>query len=427
MKKYLAIAAVAALFGFVSCTQDDPTTPEPISVSPKSVTFEGDGGEQKVAVKSSASTFTATPNADWLTAQVSGKEVILTATNNNTKAERTAKVTIADATSSCELEVIQQIGSAVAGYKPLASMKYEYGGKMMFVNYVNETYGGNAYLTFEDLDGNTLSVWCFTELFASAEEVVLTEGNYTMGKDEMMTYYAVPRTIFPGYYYDYGDDEGYAGGSSFTSNDGTVSFLVDGTMKVEGKVVAIDLFDADGNEYKYAYEGDYELDITAKFSTGKEDPTENIFKVECTDNGTTEAGAAQKCIIFYAGDQENPNMTAVYFNMDPAAEDIAGMYFTPETAEAAGTPGTTELGSILEFGGFTFAMGSAVYYNNGDSWAADGMVSLMLTKLENGNYSVMAVLADALSIVEETSDQGTYYMIMGEYPIEKAASSSDED
>lgn len=418
MKKYLAIAALAALVGLVSCNKPDSTPTEKISVSPKSVTFTGDGGEQKVAVKTSAKTFTATPGADWVSAEVSGKEIILKASNNDTKAERTCKVKVEDANSSCEIEIIQQIGSAVAGYAPLASMKYEYGGKMMFVTYPNETYGGCAYLTFTDLDGNRIQISCFTDLFASEEEVVLTEGTYTVGKDEMTVYYAVPCTWIPGSHFDLGDGEGFNFGSSFTTIDETTHFLVSGTMEVKGNLVKIDMKDEEGTEYKYAYEGEYELDVTAKFAGAREDPTENIFKVVCTDNDVTDAGAAQKILAIYAGKESSPNMSMFYFNTDPEATDIAGMYLTPETPEAAGTVGTTELGEMMDLGFMQIPLGSSIMFSNGDMWAADGMVSLMLTNNGNGTYNIFAVLAGA-------GDEGDMYMFMGDYEIEFQGAEED--
>ncbi|MBQ0043706.1 MAG: BACON domain-containing protein [Bacteroidales bacterium] len=426
MKKYLALAAIAALVGFVSCTKPDDGPKEKISVSPKSVTFSGDGGEQKVAVKSADATFTATADVDWLTVSVNGKEVVLTAKNNATKAERSCKVKVADSFSSCEVEVIQQIGSPVPGFAPIDSMTYEYGGKMMFVNYPNPTYGGCAYLAFTDLDGNKLSIACFTDLFASEEEVCLTEGTYTPGKDEMTTYYAVPCTWIPGSSFQVGDGEAFDFGSYFVSIDGTVTYLVSGIMEVKDGVIKIDMKDAEGNEYKYAYDGDYELTISAKFAGERPDPTDNIFRVMCMDNDESEAGAASKILTIYAGSESTPTMTMIYFNVDPAAEDIAGMYTTPMSEDLVGTAGTTDLGMMMDLGFMQIPMGTAIMFSNGDMWAADGMVSLMLTNKGDGVYTIFAMLADQEAMASETGEDGNTYMFMGDYSIEMDASEEED-
>ena len=178
MKKYLTIAALAAFAGIVSCEKPSADLKD-IAASPATVTFEGDGGTINVAVTTSSKTFTVETGADWLTYEVNGKEIALTATNNNTKAERSATVTLMDDHSSCKIEVAQQIGSPVAGYKALASASMDYAGTQMYMfsKPLTEDYGGMAFLNFKDMDGNSLEIMIYTPLYLAAEEVELPEGN----------------------------------------------------------------------------------------------------------------------------------------------------------------------------------------------------------------------------------------------------------
>jgi len=440
MKKYLAIAAIAALVGFVSCTKDGGSAK--ISVSPKSVTFTGEAGTMKVSVKTKSSSYTATEDADWLEVSVKGKEITLTATANTTGAERTCKVKVADANSSCDLEVIQQVGSPVPGFAPLKSAEIEYGGSMMFVTYVNETKGGTSYCTFEDYDGNKLSIWLFTEMWESEDEVELTEGVYKAGKDVGMTWYAEPGTWFPGSLVvrenSDADDEdaSMVFGSSFIANDGTVSYLKTGTIEVSGNIIKIDLKDESGNEYKYAYQGDIEIDITAQFG-GAGDPTADIYKVTCGKIAENE-GVSNMCLTIYAGDQEAPTRTLIYFNIaTPAdgnytADSIVGMYMAPSEDAPAGSVGTVDLGYYVELGGFKMAMGSSVIDASFNMWAADGDAMLMIVKNEDGSYTVMGRLSDKEAVAAAAKDEigGTSYayMVMGTtIEMESSESGDDED
>ena len=406
MKKYLTIAALAALAGMVSCVKPSADLKD-IAASPATVTFEGEGGTINVAVTTSSETFSVETGADWLTYEVNGKEIALTATNNNTKAERSATVTLMDDHSSCKIEVAQQIGSPVAGYKALASASMDYAGTQMYMfsKPLTENYGGMAFLNFEDMDGNSLNIMIYTPLYLTAEEVELPEGEYTAGEDKMGEFYAVPFTWVPGTTLSFGPDEGEdeeaTFGSTFTSITEQTTLLKSGKIDIKDGIITIDMKDADGHEYKYAYDGEVEI-ITenATYPTEAEDPTQNIFQIACSYNGLNEAGALSMTLMILAGeDRMNPNISMFNFYM-PAAEfsdtmDLSGEYMPAETDADKGKAGTVDLGYYVEYEGIKFPMGSSIIFNNGDMWAADGLATLILEKKETGEYSIIASMSDA--------------------------------
>ena len=406
MKKYLTIAALAAFAGIVSCEKPSADLKD-IAASPATVTFEGEGGTINVAVTTSSETFSVETGADWLTYEVNGKEIALTATNNNTKAERSATVTLMDDHSSCKIEVAQQIGSPVAGYKALASASMDYAGTQMYMfsKPLTEDYGGMAFLNFKDMDGNSLEIMIYTPLYLAAEEVELPEGKYTAGKDKMLEFYAVPFTWVPGTTLSFGPDEGEdeeaTFGSTFTSITEQTTLLESGKIDIKDGIITIDMKDADGNEYKYAYDGEVEI-ITenATYPTEAEDPTQNIFQIACSYNGLNEAGALSMTLMILAGeDRMNPNISMFNFYM-PAAEfsdtmDLSGEYMPAETDADKGKAGTVDLGYYVEYEGIKFPMGSSIIFNNGDMWAADGLAPLILEKKETGEYSIIASMSDA--------------------------------
>jgi len=244
-------------------------------------------------------------------------------------------------------------------------------------------------------------------------------GTYTAGKDDMTTYYAVPCTWRPGGFQesDYSDEGGFSYGSSVTLIDGTSLYLKEGTMEIKGNLVKIDMKDEQGNEYKYAYDGEYNLNITASFG-GSSDPTEDIYKVSCGVIDEAD-GVSNMCLTIYAGDPTAPTRSLIYFNIatpEDGVYNIAGTYSNPETPEDAGKVGTADLGYYVEFGDFKMAMGSSVIDADFNMWAADGMVILMVVPNEDGTYMIMARLADAEAVAaaesEEEAGISYLYMIM---------------
>ena len=403
MKKYLVLAALAAMLGAVSCTSDEKTTPaEPISASPKSVTLDGDGTPAKVAVKSSFDTFEAKADASWLEIQIDGKEITLSAGTNTTKAERSCTLTISDKESECTVDVKQSVGSPVAGYAAVAAASFEYAGNSLyiFIKPLTEDYGGMGYLRLEDLDGNELYIELFTPLYAGPEEVELPEGTYTLGQDETSTYYAVPFTWIAGTTIVI-DDETLNFGSCLAKIDGTEVNMASGTIEIKDGIIKTDLKDAEGNEYKYAFDGEVTIDTeSAGYPSEKGDPSENIHYAECSYNGVNSQGAAEMILILYSGDEENPNLITYEFYM-PAKEfdeidDISGNYYTPaeDGEEVEGDPWTISFGALLDFGGFTFPMGSSIIYASGDFFVADGFASLVLTKKSDGEYDILGAMAN---------------------------------
>ena len=264
-----------------------------------------------------------------------------------------------------------------------------------------------AFLNFVDMDGNSLNITIYTPLYLTAEEVELPEGEYTAGEDKMLEFYAVPFTWVPGSETvlpsedESEEDEVMTFGSIFNSITEDHALLVSGEMEIKDGVITIDMKDASGKEYKYAYEGEVEITTEgATYPSDKEDPTQNIFQITCSYNGLNEAGALSMTLMIFAGeDRMNPNISMFNFYM-PAAEfsdtmDLSGEYMPAETDADKGKAGTVDLGYMMDFGGFTIPMGSSIIFNNGDMWAADGLVSLILTKEESGEYSIMASMADA--------------------------------
>ena len=84
MKKVFAFAAVAALV-VLSCNKAPDPVAETLSVSPTSVTLEGEGESAKLAVETNAASVTAQSSETWLSVTVSGKEITITAEANPTE------------------------------------------------------------------------------------------------------------------------------------------------------------------------------------------------------------------------------------------------------------------------------------------------------------------------------------------------------
>lgn len=420
MKKHLTIAALAVLAGLVSCVPQEGQTS--ISASPSSVVFEGDGGVINVAVSTSFNTFVVEDVPQWITTTINGKELSLTAERNDTKAERSCRLRIIDKYSSNYIDVTQRIGSPVAGHKALASADFEYAGTSLYLfqKPVTENYGGMGFLTVTDLDGNKLEITLFTPLYNSPEDVELSLGEYKAGEDKLMTLYAVPytwapysETVIPGDEEE--GDEVLPFGTSYISITDEVFGIASGTMKVEENLLVIDFKDAEGNEYKYAYDG--KISITtdgAAYPSDREDPAENIQSVMCIYSGQNDQGAMKMTLMIMSGaDPEKPNISQFSFNMKGEGYDegldISGTYLSPENREDAGKPDTANLGyssddSILP-------KESYIWFSNNDIFVADGMVSLILEKQESGEYTIVGSMM--------SSTPGDFYMFMpaGTFPI----------
>lgn len=110
MKKILSIMVLlAGIVSLVACSDDDPTYTAPAQLSLKSADafYEAAGGTGTIVVNSTES-ITATSDAQWLTAAVSGNTVTLTVAANNALEGRSANVVLKSATAVTEVNVTQR-------------------------------------------------------------------------------------------------------------------------------------------------------------------------------------------------------------------------------------------------------------------------------------------------------------------------------
>lgn len=426
MKINRILAAFAAVASIWACQEKEEPTPQvtpEVSVVPASVSFEADGGSFRVAVTTNVDTYTVTGNPDWLTVEQNGKELVLTAAQNTVNAERSCTLKVTADTASCDIAVSQKAGSPYPGFTVCKAAKYEYGGIMLyqFMKPTEEDYGGWGTLSLEDEDGNSVSLWIYTDLFLSEEEVELTPGTYVKGNDDYLglKLSAKKLTYMPGVEAG-GDDDDYIAGCFYTSvATGTGVPLVDGTILVGedgGKpLIKVDMTDGAGKAYKYVYLGDVEIDASsATYPSEKEriDVAATLFGAICYYNGDVYGnGTTNFSLALYSGDPDDPAVTNFEFNA-PACEfsedlDLSGMFVMPgnpeedEEALAPYSAGTIVPGYMFElFEGFSFPMGTYVMYSFGDYLIGDAYDSLILTKAEDGTYSFMgAIMSSAGEMV----------------------------
>ena len=435
MKRLTILAVMAALAGVMACTKEqtpnqeqgkDNTKPggddlvETFSLSPYSVTFEGEGGTVKVAVETSAEDYTVTGAPDWLSVAKNGKELTLTASANTEKTERTCTLTVKGKYVFAELPVTQKGGSPYQGYTVATSATLEYSGTTlyMFLKPTEEHYGGMAYLAMEDEEHNALDIWIYTELFASEEEVELTPGTYTKGEDNYpYTLCGKVLTYAPGVTFSFSDEdeeeEVNVGGSFYTDAvTGQAILLVDGTVEVTpadeagAYLIKVDLVGSDGKTYQYVYEGQVEIDTEGAAYPSEtaehHEIVENILQTGCYylgdqyENGTT---TFELDIVY--GNEESPAVASFQFFTEATefAEDldISGTYYTPDEEEGlvAYSPGTLLPGVLIEFEGFQFPYGTYAMYDFGDYVIGDAFSSLILEKGTDGTYTLSGVIMSA--------------------------------
>ena len=430
------LAAVAAVACLAACNKPDnpeptpgpgPETKDEISVSPATAAFEADGGTLRIAVTTNVSDYTVTGNPDWLTVSKSGKEISLTAAQNTVNEARTATLTVTAGNASASIAVSQKAGSPYAGFIVLKDAHMDYGGTMLyaFMKPTEEDFGGWATLELADEDQNKLVLWIYTDLFMSAEEVELTPGTYVKGEDdyEGLSLAAKKITYMAGLLVE-DEDESYATGSYYVSASTEQSTpLVDGTIEVtctEGTyTIKVDMTDAAGNAYKYVYEGEVEIYTESATYPGAVehiDVGSTVYAASCYYLGDVYGNGTSNFMLYvYSGDEENQAQTVFEFNA-PAAEfaedmDLSGEYYTPVEPEEGGDPGdphaagTLVPGSLVELmPGFEMPMGTYVMYGVGDYLMADAFASLVLTKQDDGKYTLNGALM---------SSAGEMVMFMG--------------
>ena len=423
MKKMLILAAVAAAAALVACQEkEDPTPgpgPEPetkdeVSVSPASVAFEGEGGTFRVAVTTNVADYTVSGNPDWLTVGKNGSELTLTAAANTVNEARNCSLTVTAGTASASISVSQKAGSPYPGFTVCKSATLEYGGVLLyqFMKPTEENYGGWGTLSMVDEDGNALSLWIYTELFMSEEEVALTPGTYVKGADDYVNLSLAAKvlTFMPGV--ATGDEEdAYVAGCYYSSAATEQDIpLVDGTILVseEGDktLIKVEMTDGAGNAYKYVYEGEVAIDAqSATYPSANERidvaatlyGAAGIYYGDAIGNGTTTLQ-----LQLYSGDPENPAMTQFTFitNSVGFSEDLdfSGVYTTPAEGEDGTEPDPFAPGAVIPgymqelFPGFSMPMGTYVMYSFEDIVLGDMYNSLILQKQDDGNYSLDAAI-----------------------------------
>lgn len=414
MKKFSVLAAAAALACLWACETKEDIQAE-ITVSPASVTFEADGGTLRVAVTTNIPEYTVSGAANWLTVEKSGKEIALTAAANTVNQTRscTLKVTAQDV--SFDVAVSQKPGSPYPGYTVMSTASFEYAGTMMymFLKPTEENYGGQGYYIISDEDGNFLSLWAYTELYKTEEDVKVGVGTYTKGADEYPILAAKPYTYMSGSVQTFADDgdeeESYVSGSFyFNMATGEEIPIVDGSFTItignEGHTIKTDLKDADGKDYKFVFTGEVELDAEgAGYPTETEriDVANTVHAVGCNYMGDTyETGNTTYQVVLASGDPEDPALSIYELILGPADFttdiDLSGTYTTPEEEADLYTPGTLVPGQMMEIiPGFSMPMGTYIMYSLGDYLIGDGYDSLILEKQPDGTYNLMGAIMSA--------------------------------
>ena len=441
MTKFFLLAAVAAVTCFAACNKPDnpeptpgpgPETKDEVSVSPASVAFESDGGTFRVAVTTNAADYTVSGNPDWLTVAKNGKELSLTAAQNTVNEARSCTLTVTAGKATASIAVSQKAGSPYAGFTVCNSARFEYAGTMLyqFLKPTEEDYGGQGYIELEDEEGNRLSIWVYTELFTSGEEVELTPGTYVKGADNYpYALVAKKMTYAPGVVFSFSDEEEeevQVGGSFFTSITTEEAIpLTDGTVEViagdnGALTVKVDMTGTDGKAYKYVFEGQVEIDTEGATYPGNSDRVDvaaTLFGAECYYMGDVYGnGTSNFELYLYSGDPEEPAMTIYTFNaeaVDFSEEiDLSGEYYTPSEGEEGEEPadpfgaGMLIPGALVEvIPGFEMPQGTYIMYSFGDYLIADAFASLVLTKQEDGKYTLTSALM---------STTGDMVMFMGE-------------
>ena len=428
MKILRSFAMLLAVAGLFACTEPTPI-PDTISATPATVTFEPEGGEAKVAVTVGGETdeysFSTAP--DWLNVKQNGRELVITAEPNLVKAPREFILKLTKGNTFCEVKIEQKIGTPYLGYAVADSISVEYAGEMMFsfLKPVSEEHGGMEYIIL-GTEENKYVFEVYTTNFETAEDVKVEEVEYLPGKDDYntLTLYAEKNTFALGTKMEDGD-ESYCMGSYISNRASeTDTPIKDGKIKVfkgdEGYVILAEVKDAEGNEHKVVYEGEIEINTEgAKFpSQGHGDPTVNVYSASLSQN---EEGSAVHTLTLLSGDEENPIMTNFEIVLPTPfnPEDFSGEYYINE--EEPGAPGSINLGSLVDFGGFQFPMGSYIMFSFGEYCIGDGFASLVLEKQDDGKYLISGSIANA--------DMSEFYFFMNinlnieYYP----ASSGEED
>lgn len=430
MKKSLIFAAIAAIACLVSCKKPEPIIPAEVSVSPSSVTFEAEGGTLNVVVTTNKDSYSVSGAPSWLTVAQNGNELALTAAQNTVTEELSATLTIKSEEASCTLEVKQKAGSPYPGYTVTKTAEFEYGGTMLyqFLKPQDGYDGGQGYIILTDEDGNNLTMWIYTDLFESEEEVTLTTGTYTKGEDtmgeKMPILYAKKLTFMAGAAIESSDDDdAYIYGSYYEDAAAGVQVeIVDGTVEVtkaeDGSyVIKAQVKDKNGKEYKLVNIGEVTIDTEGAGYPGAGGHMEMITEVSgasCYYMGDVDGKTCFRVMVD-SGDEDNPVSSTFEFLVDAAEydenRDLSGMYIYSAPSEGDeelqsedddeedgddDITGTLVPGSMVElFPGFEMPAGTYTMFGFGDYVLGNAYASLSLEKQEDGSYILMGSIMDS--------------------------------
>lgn len=420
MKRNILFAAAMAMMSFAAaCTPEDGTADVTLSASPASVTIPAEGGTVPVVITTNQDSFEFAGGADWLTVTQDGKSLSFSAeANEDTENDRTCTVTVTAGGKTLEIPVTQPKGSKYPGYAEVQAVEDAiYMGTMYQSMGMASGEGGQAQLILALDARNRLVLEFFTNGFASADEVTLPAGSYTLAEDpaEGMMYAAEPMTFNKGVanVVDEGteDEETLYMGSYIETTIGdavTNDMITGGTFSVEDnsdgtKVLKFDFTTESGASCKYYYEGDVELNTeSAVYPVGDVQPTD-VISISGSYNGAADdAGTLCNIELTLKTAAMLAPSTTISFNM-PFAEfsedmDLSGTY------EAVGTPMSAagiNKGILGEFEGMPFPSYTYIYLSldmttfAAEYFIADGESTMTLTKNADGTYDIKASLKNA--------------------------------
>ena len=430
MKRNILFAAAVAMMSFAAaCTPEDGTADVTLSASPASVTIPADGGTVPVVITTNQDSFGFAGGADWLTVTQDGKSLSFSAeANEDTENDRTCTVTVTAGGKTLEIPVTQPKGSKYPGYaEVLAVEEALYSGTLYQTMGMASGEGGLAMIV-ADLDArNRLVLEFFTDGFASADEVTLPAGSYTLAEDpaEGMMYAAEPMTFNKGVanVVDEGteDEETLYMGSYIETTIGdavTNDMITGGTFSVEDnsdgtKVLKFDFTTESGASCKYYYEGVLDIDTSqATFPGDEEEPVEvspvDVTSVSGSYNGAMdENGDFCNIILTLNTVEDGYPSTSIDFNI-PYLEytddiDLSGTYSTIDTPYTSkginkGASEASDMGTLAYYTYITLSMDFVMvpdFQVISEYFIADGESTMTLTKNADGTYDITASLKNA--------------------------------
>ena len=419
MKRNFLFAAAVAIMSFAAaCTPEDGTADVTLSASPASVTIPAGGGTVPVVITTNQDSFEFAGAAEWLTVTQDGKSLSFSAeANEDTENDRTCTVTVTAGGKTLEIPVTQPKGSKYPGYAEVQAVEDAiYMGTMYQSMGMASGEGGQAQLILALDARNRLVLEFFTDGFASADEVTLPAGSYTLAEDPVGGMYAAePMTFSKGVanVVDEGTEEEetlYMGSYIETTIGDAVTndMITGGTFTVADnsdgtKVLKFDFTTESGVSCKYYYEGQVELDAeSAVYPVGDVQPTD-VISVSAAYNGEADdAGSLCNIDLTLLTAAMIAPSTTVSFNM-PFVEfsedmDLSGTYSAIDTPmSAAGM----NKGILEEFEGMSFPSYTYIYLSldmttfAAEYFIADGESTMTMTRNADGTYDITASLRNA--------------------------------